>query len=570
MTVDPSVIPGLLFLLAELVALAGVGYVIVRVALRETDHRVALAQGLVVGPAIWGVAVNLIMYLLPGMPGAIAGWVFVLALAGVLVWRSRARVIPSEAEESGILPHPRTAAGFALAALALFWIALASRQTLSIIDAANHLGLAASIRAGVFPPELPWNPGKPVPYHYGAYLLNGLLAPPSGPDLAFEHELLSAYAWISFVLVVGTALLRRGRFWLGALILTPLLLTTGAWTLSRAFELIQILVPTGLPTAGIRASLTEIYWPSAQWPETTSLAPLPNIWKSTFTMTYSLAFIVLERAARSERRTWLAVLTLAALTGFLGLTSSTLVPIVLLLWAGLEAVHLVKRRRAGSSLRSVMLRSAGGLALAALLTLAGGLSTIIVGDSTTSGLSLGWIDNVHEWRPFGTLERLGGGISLISLGPLAVAGAAALVAWRDRLVTTLFVGALILMAAVMVLRYDPAPHDLGRLAGHARNFALFALLLALNGRLASLKLLWRYSTGAVIVGVIVWPSIAATASTLQLAVSHGVELANAGTVSQARWRVVREALPVARISRPCRRFHSQQHSGRCAGILALS
>ena len=46
------VVPGLLFLLAEFAALAGVGYVIVRVALRETDPRVALAQGLVVGPAI--------------------------------------------------------------------------------------------------------------------------------------------------------------------------------------------------------------------------------------------------------------------------------------------------------------------------------------------------------------------------------------------------------------------------------------------------------------------------------------------------------------------------------------
>ncbi|MCY4110001.1 MAG: hypothetical protein OXG11_13360, partial [Chloroflexi bacterium] len=88
MTVDPSIVPGLLFLLAELAALAGVGYVIVRVALRETDQRVALAQGLVVGPAIWGVVVNLVMYALPGMPGAIAGWVFVLALAAVLVWRS--------------------------------------------------------------------------------------------------------------------------------------------------------------------------------------------------------------------------------------------------------------------------------------------------------------------------------------------------------------------------------------------------------------------------------------------------------------------------------------------------
>ena len=88
MTVDPSVVPGLLFLLAELVALAGVGYVIVRTALREKDDRVALAQGLVVGPAIWGVVVNLVMYVLPGLPGAVAGWIFVLALAAVLVWHS--------------------------------------------------------------------------------------------------------------------------------------------------------------------------------------------------------------------------------------------------------------------------------------------------------------------------------------------------------------------------------------------------------------------------------------------------------------------------------------------------
>ena len=62
MTVDPSLVPGLLFLLAEFVALAAVGYVIVRTALRESDDRVALAQGLIVGPAIWGVVVNLVMY----------------------------------------------------------------------------------------------------------------------------------------------------------------------------------------------------------------------------------------------------------------------------------------------------------------------------------------------------------------------------------------------------------------------------------------------------------------------------------------------------------------------------
>ncbi|MCY3801182.1 MAG: hypothetical protein OXG46_06360 [Chloroflexi bacterium] len=205
MTVDPSVVPGLLFLLAELAALAGVGYVIVRVGLRETDHRVALAQGLIVGPAIWGVVVNLVVHALPGMPGAIAGWIVVLALAAVLVWRSPKRVPP----------RLRVASMFALVAVPLFFIGLASRQTLGIADDYMHLGLAASIRAGIFPPEFPWNPGTPAQYHYGPHMLNGLLTPQFGLELAFGHELLCAYAWISLVLVVGTALLRRGG-WLSA------------------------------------------------------------------------------------------------------------------------------------------------------------------------------------------------------------------------------------------------------------------------------------------------------------------------------------------------------------------
>ena len=107
MTVDPSVVPGLLFLLAEFAALAAVGYVVVRAALRETDDRVALAQGLVVGPAIWGVVVNLIMYAVPGLAGA--GWIFVLALATVLTWRT----------PKPVRPRLRAAAGFAVAALAV-------------------------------------------------------------------------------------------------------------------------------------------------------------------------------------------------------------------------------------------------------------------------------------------------------------------------------------------------------------------------------------------------------------------------------------------------------------------
>ena len=67
MTVDVGVVPGLLLLAAEFLALAAVGFVVARVALRQTDDRLALAQGLVIGLALWGLIVNFIQCIvLPG------------------------------------------------------------------------------------------------------------------------------------------------------------------------------------------------------------------------------------------------------------------------------------------------------------------------------------------------------------------------------------------------------------------------------------------------------------------------------------------------------------------------
>ena len=66
MTVDPAVVPGLLLLALELLALAAVGYVVARVALQQTDDWLALAQGLVIGLALWGLTVNFVLHLLPG------------------------------------------------------------------------------------------------------------------------------------------------------------------------------------------------------------------------------------------------------------------------------------------------------------------------------------------------------------------------------------------------------------------------------------------------------------------------------------------------------------------------
>ena len=528
MTVDPTVLPGLLLLAAELIALAAVGYVVVRVALRQADDRAALAQGLVVGPALWGLIVNFVLYAVPGLAGATVGWGITLALGAVLAWRAPDR----------IRPRPRVAAGFVVAALALSWIALASRQLLTIPDVPNHMGLSASIRAGAFPPAFFWNPEFLVPYHYGQDLLAGLLAPPVGPDLGYTTELLGAYGWASLVLVVVTALLRRASGF-AVLVTAPLLLSMGAWSLISALvDIVQVPVPAGLPAAGLRASLADIYWPSVELPWTTPYGGLPNIWLLAYPLSYALTFIVLERAARAGRRSWLANLTLAGLVGFVGLLSTTLAPLVLVMWAGLEAAHLVQVRRAGVGDRGAMLRSGAGLALALLLLIfARGALTNALADSGPSGLSLAWSDDPGKRRPLGSFDARPGGVAVLGLGPVVIAGVAVLLALRDRLVLALALGAGALLLAALALRYEPAPWDLGRLAGHARNFALLALLVALSGRLAHLRpARWRYAGGALLVVLVIWPTVAVPVRNLGLAIGHGVEVANAGSPEQERTR----------------------------------
>ena len=350
MTVDSTVVPGFLLLAAELIVLAAVGYVVVRVALRQDDDRMALAQGLVVGPALWGLITNFVLYAIPGLAGAAVGWGVTLALGAALAWRAR----------DAIRPRPRVAAGFAVAVVALFWMALASRQLLPFSDPQLHLGMAGSFRAGGFPPELSWSPGEPLRYHHATELLVGLLTPPWGPNLAFGSELLDAYAWTSFALVVVTALASRGS-WRIALLFAPLLLSVGAWTWTSVGNgVLQGPVPAGLPEAGLRASLWDIYWPTVGESWAPREAGLPNIWKSSFPLAYALGLIVLERVARATDRPWPVTLALAALVGFLGLLSTTLAPLVIGLWAALEVVRLSQARRARALAWREMLRWARG------------------------------------------------------------------------------------------------------------------------------------------------------------------------------------------------------------------
>ncbi len=520
---DPLLAPGLVILALELLALATVGYVVARVALRHAHHDMALAQGLVIGPALWGVIVSFVLHVLPGMAGALVGWTIVLALGAGLAWRARK-----------VLRAPlRAIAAIGLAGAAVFWIALAGRQLLTIPDPEIHLELAAAIRAGAWPPALPWNPWLPVFYHYGVDLLIGLLAPPFGPDMGLVTELVGAYTWTALALVVATLLWRRGG--ISLLVLAPLLVTAGAWTLigHTPENILQMPIPTDVPAPGLRASLADIYWPAIRPDDLPLTNPVqtspPNIWKPPFVMAYALTVVVLHWAATSRRRQWPAVLTLAALIGFMGVVEEAIALMTLALWSLLEARVLLQawlKRAAGPD---VLLRNAAGPILAAMLLIAGGgvVTGIVAGSLGGAGrIAFGWLDDPGSRRPIGHVELLPGGTGLLGIGPLAAAAAAALLARRDRLVLALAAGSGAFLLASLILKYEPA-RDVTRLDGHARNFALLALLVALGLRLSALRTRWRWACGAGLVALVTWPTVAAPVHSLGLSLNYGPKFENA-------------------------------------------
>ena len=520
MTVDPAVVPGLLLLALELLALAAIGYVVARVALRQSNDLMALAQGLVIGPALWGLTANFLLHLVPGRAGALACLAITLALAAGLAWRSRASLGTARG----------TVAGFAGAALAVLGIALAARQQLTSSDAHIRFGLAAPIQAGAWPPILPWSPWNPVPYHYGADMLVGLLAPPTGPNLAFVAELLDAYAWTSLALLVGTTILRRGG-WLSLLTLGPLLLTAGAWTQHHTPSpaLLQLAAPAGFPEAGLRATLANVYWPPLEWPwiHPEPHAPPPNIWFAHFTLAYGLAITVLERVTDGPRSLgWLQVLALAAMVGFMGLIEEAAALTTLGLWGVAEAIRIVNVRKNGGPVMAGP--AVVGLAASAfLLAAGGGLITGILTGTARGDTSIGWIVQSDRFRPLASVEPRPGGVALLSLGPASVSVAAVLLGLRQRLVLALAAGSAVFLLGNASLQSGLAePSDI-RLDGHAGNFALLALLIASAQRIRAFRSSWRYPVGALTVALIVLPTVALPIRTLGFQVSHGVDLANA-------------------------------------------
>ncbi len=554
MTGDPGVVPGLLILAAELLSLAALGYVVARSALRQTDDRLALAQGLVIGLALWGLIVNFVLHLLPGLSGALAAWILVLAVGAGLTWRWR----------DDLRVPPRTIAGFGLAGTAIFWVALASRQLLIIPDHILHTMMPATIRAGGWPLTLGWSPDLELAYHHGIDLLVGLLTPPAGPDLAFTTELLGAYAWTSLILLAGSLLLRRGS-WAGTLAVMPLLLAPGAWTLVFGEQpfLLKFPIPVDVPVAGVRAALAEMYWPAVELPWGSEQQGVPpNIWKPAFALSYCLAIVVLERVAAGGHRCRIGTLTLAALVGFLGLLDETVAPVVLGLWIVVAAAGVYRAHPERSQYPAAVLDAAAGPLLAVALLLAGGgvFTGILTGSSGSGELTLGWPLDPRTRAAVSSVTTLDAGLGLVSLGSMVVAGIAILIDRRNQLALSLAAATGVFLLAALVLRYDVAPHDIGRFDGHARNFSLLALLVALSTRLATLRQRWRFAAAAFILVLITWPTVATEARKLRLALGHGVQIANATpesrTFDEFYWwmgRYPQEQFPSDRIAAWIRR-----------------
>ena len=504
----------------ELVALTTFGYIVNRVALQQTDERRALTHALIVGPSMWMLIVNLLLNIAPGRHGVLISWIAVLIISFVLVKRA-----------STLLPRTRTLAGFIGAFLILFWIMLAARQLMTIPDPGIHLGLSSYFQAGGWPPATPWNPDIRVHYHHGLDLLIGMLAPPMGPDFVLVTEVIGAYIWTCFALIVAVEILNRAG-WLWTVTLCPLLLTAASWTLlgylNRVPNIVQIPLPTELHTIGLRDSLSKLYWPELEpvWHSEFDGSPA-NIWKPLFVLSYALAFIVLSHLSGSRSRSLTDAVTLAVLVGSLGIVSAELALLVLGLWCGLEALRLFPRLVNRDIEQAQVLQAVAGL-LGALLLLAvgGGVLTGMLTGAPRGHLSLGWIDDPFSRQIFGRYEPLQGRIGLLGIGAISAAALAALLAWRDRLVLALSAGTVPLMVAALVVTYSTAPLDVSRFDGHARNFALLALLLAIATSISSLTSRWRYAASIIAITLVVWPTVARPIRTLGLGASRGVHLTN--------------------------------------------
>ena len=123
-------------------------------------------------------------------------------------------------------------------------------------------------------------------------------------------------------------------------------------------------------------------------------------------------------------------------------------------------------------------------------------------------LSLGRPEDLDQPGLWGSFRSLPGGVGVLGVGSVPVAAAALALAWRRRIVMALAAGCGVFVLAALTIQFNAFQFDVGRLDGHARNFALLALLVALGTWLRGLRPRWGYAAATGLLALIIWPTVA--------------------------------------------------------------
>ena len=144
-----------------------------------------------------------------------------------------------------------------------------------------------------------------------------------------------------------------------------------------------------------------------------------------------------------------------------------------------------------------------------------------------SAVSVGWQDDPTNHLLFGSFGRLESGVGVLGIGVVPIAAAALLMAFRQRLVLLLVIGASVFVLAALTVQHSAHPGDAVRFDGHARNLGLLALLVALVVRLRALRFGWRMAAVSCLGVMVIWPTVALPVHRIPLSLSQGIEVANA-------------------------------------------
>ena len=515
--IDVGLLPGLLLFALELAAIGVFGYVVVRGLLGQAPGYLAASQGLIAGLALWGLLLNAAFYVAPGAVGVVLAWLAAAVLTAILIWKKRVEPRPALS----------AAATFAAICLPVFWISLSARQLLWIPDIGAHVPLTASMMAGNFPPAFPWNPNEAANYHYGPDLIIGGLEAGTGLGYVLVTELLGAFSVTALFLIVG-GLLNRNRSLSSSILTAPLMLSAGAWTLVLFGDQpwpVSVALPVGLPQAGIRASVLDVYFPGAgvPWMSPVEASP-PNIFNPAFSMSYALLLALVERLVASGPRRVAGLITTSVLGAYLILLDEPIFAALALIWAIVAAFRFARART-----RRVSELVAGAAGIALLVGLAvvyGGVlfDSVFRNAGGESGLSFAWPDLPNPTH-LASLDRLPGNLGILGIGPLALAGLAA-IGWRAGAMSLLLAAAgLAMWTASLFVEYEFSSSDSLRLQGHFRNLLLIAAILVIAYYLARLRRWPRRVAWAALALVVVWPTVAGSGADLWFALKSGPQFA---------------------------------------------